>query len=42
MAILSELVPEFQHYGELVDWIHLQGAASFDPPVAAQLAASSA
>jgi FlaA1/EpsC-like NDP-sugar epimerase len=42
MEILNQLVPEFQHYGELVDWIHLQGAASFDPPVAAQLAASSA
>ncbi len=42
MAILQELVPEFQSGGKLVDWIHLQGVNSFDPPRTGQMAASSA
>jgi FlaA1/EpsC-like NDP-sugar epimerase len=41
MAILRELVPEFEHAGELVDWVHLETAGSA-PPRIAQLAASSA
>jgi FlaA1/EpsC-like NDP-sugar epimerase len=42
MTVLHELVPEFVSGGELVDWVHLEGAASFHPPHPGQLAASSA
>jgi FlaA1/EpsC-like NDP-sugar epimerase len=42
MAMLHELVPEFVSGGDLVDWVHLEGAGSFHPPHGGQLAASSA
>ena len=42
MSILLELVPEFQSGGELVDWVHLRGASSIEPPRANQRAARSA
>jgi FlaA1/EpsC-like NDP-sugar epimerase len=42
MAILRELVAEFEHGGELVDWIHLEGVGSIPPPRTGQRVANSA
>ena len=42
LAILHELVPEFQNGSGVVDWIHLETRAAFNSTRAQQLAASSA
>lgn len=42
LAILHELVPEFQNGGDVVDWIHLENCSVVQPPRGGQLAATSA